>query len=228
MAKKKEERKSSKPKKNYLDLFFHPNKFLESIENDKEYWPILRVYLIITIISFIVSLTVQTFVLNLSGTIWQVLWGLILAIIIATIWSFAISGLCYLGAKLLKSKGEYFNIFKPVTYGLVILVIYGMISTILIGFFPIDNSILMKIQEVQDVTVVNNLYKQFFSQTGVIIYLLIFLISLVHWFIFSFTGIAKFHKISKGKAVGAIIVSLIGLIIVAFLISLLSLKALGA
>jgi len=68
------------------------------------------------------------------------------------------------------------------------------------NIFSTDISSLSQDQAIQ-------IWKDYFSQPGAIINLLINLISIIHIFVFMILGISKFQRITKSKASFAIILS---------------------
>jgi hypothetical protein len=205
----------------YWNLFFKPKKFLNDVENEKEYFPIFRTYLIFYLINFLLMSFISYFILKETFSNLDFLRGIVLSIFSASVYSFGFSGLFYLGTKLFRSKGSYFNTFKPVTYALIIGMVYSIIISIILGVVPVDNSILQSIQGSQDVEYLKSAYKSFFSQPGVILLTLLTLISFIHSFVFSVIGISKFHNISKGKSTMAILISSVTLfVLLVFLFAL--------
>jgi len=187
------------------NLLFKPTKFLNSIEKETRYQPILRTFVILYLIYFILTLIIGL-IFSGSSNIYQIIISFIYAIIVSAILPFLVSGFVYLGVKIFKGKEGFFNVFKPVTYSLVILTIYGLIMLLFSLIVPFNNIFSTDISSLsQDQAI--QIWKDYFSQPGAIINLLINLISIIHIFVFMILGISKFQRITKSKASFAIILS---------------------
>ena len=150
----------------------------------------------------------------------DILSGLIVAVIFSLTIPFAMSGIVYVGTRIFRSKQEFFNTFKPIAYALMIGVVYSIIVSLILIFLPIDSSMLDAIENSQDVDVVKAAYGEFLSQPGTIVNLVISFISLIHVFVLSTMGISKFHKMSKAKAGFSIVLSVVGALIIFVLIGI--------
>ncbi|MAG07564.1 hypothetical protein CMI46_02005 [Candidatus Pacearchaeota archaeon] len=201
-------------------LYFHPNDFFKSVEKEKNYWPILKSYMILYLIGFVISILVGLYLSLGEIDGFDILSGLIVAIIFSLTIPFAMSGIVYVGTRIFRSKQEFFNTFKPIAYALMIGVVYSIIVSLILIFLPIDSSMLDAIENSQDIDAVKSAYKEFLSQPGTIVNLIISFISLIHVFVLSTMGIAKFHKMSKAKAGVSIVLSVVGALIVFVLIGI--------
>ncbi|MEA3329928.1 MAG: Yip1 family protein [Nanoarchaeota archaeon] len=223
LKKSKKSNSISSGGKKIYELFFHPKEFLKNVENEK--WSVgILTYLALSLIAFLISMGIALISISLNfEVILSFFAGLSLKLILNFVFAVLLAGLFYSGTRIFKSKGKYVDILKPVAYALVIGVVYAIISSVILAFLPIDNSILENVQEAQDIEVLKLAYKQYIMQPGALIAFILILIALIHEFIFCSMGIARFHKLSQGKAGASIILSIIGFIALMMLIlSLLS------
>lgn len=199
--------------KKLKNLFLHQEKFLASVENEKDYRTIIRnffaIYFVYCLIVLIIGLINNAGEFGVVEMISGFLLGIITYFIIGIVTLFACSGIIYVGILIFRGRQGFFNTFKPVTYALVIIYIYMFFSLILSLFFPVSLSSLQNIQATQDTELVIQTYKEYFSQPGAIINLIIGLISIIHAFVFAVAGLSKFQKIKKLKAGFSIILSLV-------------------
>jgi hypothetical protein len=168
---KEEEIKSEKNSKfsfkipNIKKLIFKPNQFINSIEKESEYQPILTSYLFLYVIYFILSvilgLTVTAF--DLKST----LLGFTSVVIFSIIAPFFIAGIIHIFVLILKGKQGFFNTFKPVVYGLMIMLMYSflvLILTTLVHFaMPYDLTVLQNMQNSTDSEAQLVAYQEFIS-----------------------------------------------------------------
>lgn len=183
-------------------LFFEPKKFFETVSEEKDYMPILIffliAYVIYSIIGFISKIpsTPKNFLLIIT---------LISSLISAGIMGFAIpfvsSAINHLGVLIFGGKQNFFNTFKPSTYAAVISIIYGLFLTIILF-------ILNLISPTKDIT--EALEAGTFSWAmipipQIIFGLLILLISIIHLVYTEVIGISKFQKMTKTKALFAVL-----------------------
>ncbi len=188
-------------------LYFYPKEFFKSVEKEEDYFPILKIFIFFYLLSFIVSISVAFFFISNDFGIYDFIFAFITAIIFSFLYPFAISGIFHIGTKIFKTKKEFFKTFKPVTYALIVGAVYTILTSILIIFFPIDNSILYSAQQTQDMEILKQTYIEYFSQPGAIIDVVLTAVALIHIFALSIFGISKFHKITKSKAAAAIVIS---------------------
>lgn len=186
--------------KKLSDLLFHTKSFFKRVEKEKTYWAVLKVFLILTIISLILSLlkgynliAEQFSALPIAsafasmGIIGLSIFSILFSLLAVFIGSF----LVHLGVLIFGGKKGYYNTFKPVGYGMILSAIYGVIlgaiNLVLYWLFSVD------------------LY--------VSVPFLMFIVSiwiLIHVLYAYIIGIAKFQKITKLKAfLGIIIVPII-------------------
>src|SRR3989344_8467223 len=220
-VKKSEEKSDVKNKEsvsfkipNFKQMFLEPSAFLNSIEKQDKYQPLIRDFVVLYIIWFIISLIITAVSSNIlfnSGLLSSVILGFVNGIVFSVIAPFILAGITHLVLKIFKAKGGFFNTYKPVVYALMIAIIYGFIMLIvglIIQFtIPIDSSMLQIIKTVQDQNTVIQAYHAYIKQPGAIILLIINLIAVIHVFVFSVIGIMKFQKIQKVKAIFAVILA---------------------
>jgi len=190
------------------ELLFKPGRFLNSIESESRYQPILRVFVLFYMGYFILTLIINLFFTADSINIYQIIQSFLYAIIVSVVFPFLVSGFVYIGVRIFNGKQGFFNIFKPITYSLIILTIYSLIMIIFAVIVPFNNipaDALTSISQEQAMQV----WKDYLIQPGAMINLLINLISMIHVFIFSVMGISKFQKITKSKTAFALILSII-------------------
>lgn len=213
---------------NLKKLFFKPNEFLNSVEKENEYWPILSFLVLFYLISFLLSIILgvvnkgedisylQYIYSGIMGFIGSAIFYLVLPFIVALV--------VHLGVLIFGGRQGFFNTFKPMTYSLMIGIIYSFISLVIIFILqfiiPIDPNLITSMQNsqnVQDPKIIIDLIKQYFSQPLVIIGIIISIISMIHQFVFEVKGISKFQKISKIKAFLALILIPLTILVLIFL-----------
>jgi len=178
-------------------LLTDPAKFFKDASKEKGYWEVLRffvvVYVFATIIQLIVSIPLNK---NLFGSqlFAYLLSSLVVSIIYAFIGPFIASVIAHLGILILVRGKSFFSTFKAITYGMIVIVGYGVLASIIasIMYLASPNSI---------------------NLPGFIVNL-ITIIGVVHMLIVEAVGVSRHHSITKGKAFfGIILVPLIILII---------------
>lgn len=212
---------------NLKELFFHPTKFLNSIENQKNYEPILRGFIVLYLFYFIIS-SIQVLIFNGFDTVF-IIRSLLNTILLSIACPFIISGVTHLGVILFKGKEKFFNTFKPVTYALMISLIYSFIIIILFTIIkltmPFNTTMLTTIQPDSDPALVAQIYSDFFAQKGaiisIIVTIILFVIMTIHELFFMIKGIGKFQKLSKIKAGLAIIIPWVILLVIFVLLIIL-------
>jgi hypothetical protein len=213
MAGKKESKKNSYMSR-LNQLFFHPRKFIDSIENDKDYMKIMFFYVKIAIFSLILDFIFSTLILSYRGMLTlQNFLPLITSVVFSVGFAFAatfvISFVTHIGVLIFRGKNGYFNTYKPVSYSMVISSIYGILTivvTSLLGLiYPVNIS-------VADVT---QIYTSTEFQITMIASFIILAVSLIHMLYFQIIGLSRFHKISKLRAFfSAILIPLVLIILV--------------
>ncbi|MBS3092914.1 YIP1 family protein [Candidatus Pacearchaeota archaeon] len=220
-VKKSEEKSDVKNKEsvsfkipNFKQMFLEPSAFLNSIEKQDKYQPLIRDFVILYIIWFIISLIITAIASKVpfnSELLSGVVLGFVNGVIFSVIAPFILAGVIHIILKIFKAKEGFFNTYKLIVYALMIAVLYGFIM-LLVGLviqfiIPIDSSMFQTITTAQDQNVVMQAYKDYIKQPGAIILLIINLIAVIHILVFSVMGIMKFQKIQKVKAIFAVILA---------------------
>jgi hypothetical protein len=204
-------------------LFFHSEDFIKSIENEKDYQPILISYILIYLGYFIIR-SVSDFILQ-QTTLYDFAINFIGIVIFAVFMPFFASLMFHIFVKIFKGEKGFFNTFKPVTYVLIIGIIYSLILFIINSIFqflmPIDYTSLNNLKNTVDQAVISETVKNFFLEPRVIflmaINLIILAIQLIHQFKFLSKGFIKFQNLAKTRAVWAVI---FGALLIFFIICL--------
>lgn len=182
------------------ELFVDPSKFFKDVSKEKSYWNVLKlfvvVYIVATIIQILVSIPVNLKTLG-NQFLPFILTALISGIIFAFAIPFIVGILSHLGILLVGGKKGFFNTFKAITYGTIVIVGYGIISSVAESLILLFSS---------NVAISNFVI-------GVIS-----LIGVVHMLIVQSVGVSIFHSISRGKSFFGII--LIPLIIFIMMIAM--------
>lgn len=201
-------------------LMFSPGKIL----SQKEDWvDVLRFYFIVFFSYLIIGNLISLYYGNLN---WA---GFVLSFITSVIFTFLIvflvTAIAHLGVMILRGKKGFFETFKPVTYALTIVGVYMFISLIIaliIPFNALSQESLEYAQQIQDPELVNQILVDFFMQPGAIVSLILGILSLIHFLVFSIAGISKHQNISKVKSTFAIILGLLIFLVVLIFIAFLA------
>jgi len=189
-------------------LLFKPGRFLNSIEKEGKYQPILRTFVLLYLVYFILIFIIGLVFVGNSMNIYQIIQSFLYAIIVSVVIPFLVSGFVYLGVRIFKGKQGFFNVFKPVTYALMIFIFYSLIIFIFAMLVPFNNISADSLSSVSQEYAVQ-LWKDYLLQPGAVIYLVLNLISLIHVFIFLIMSISKFQKMTKSKSAFAVVLSAI-------------------
>lgn len=219
LAKEKKDEVKVKTKNSYLpkikDLFFKPKKFLSLIEGEKRYQVLIKDFMLIYILYFIIS--VLTGLVFQTPTWANLLMGFVTTVIAALVVPFVGAGIIHLGVLAFRGKKRFYETYKVGIYTFILMSVYSLILLIvqLIAWFilPYDMSILQQLQTIQDPAIASSLALAFLSQRGaklaIAIYAIVNIIAIVHGFIFYITGLSKYHEIKRWKAALAIILPLL-------------------
>lgn len=213
--------KESKTEHSYFgrvkQLFFHPTNFFKTVENEKEYSKIIFFYIKIALISIIFNLLVSVVIILVrpSGTsaavaILQQFFSSLLALGTSFLTPFIAAGLIHLGILIVGGRKGYLNTFKPTAYALSITIVYGILSVIVMGIIALaaPANTLDQAEILKNPAVI----------VSMIIYLIISLISFIHFVIAQIIGASKFQEISKLKSFLALVAA--GIIIALILVIL--------
>lgn len=220
-------------------LFFHPAKFFKTILNEKDYLPILLffviIYMISKIIGIIAFLPITLKFLELIPKDIEVssslfITNLVVSYISNFIYTAALafaspfigSAIAHLGVLIVKGKNGFINTFKPITYAMVIGVIYSTLLVIIVAVTliikPVDLNIFTSIESP------SLIWQSILPYLIILIpaVVIIGLVSFIHILYAEITGIAFFQKISKWRAfLAAFIIPIALLILVIIIIGIL-------
>ena len=192
-------------------LFLDPVNFFKLIQNEKKYFPILIFsvlgFLILDVIDIALKLTKVNYgAIGLKAyfVILIYIFGLIFSILISFIIPFITAGISHLGVMLLKGSKGFLETFKAVTFGTIVFIPYWMASLIVLSFAPLTKSLYF------NYLMLLNPYALFGITS--------FIIGLIHSTYVEVIGISQYHKISKLKALVAILV--IPIIIILILVTI--------
>ena len=213
-------------------LFFKPSAFLNSIEKEKDYQPILAFFVVLSVVYFIISALIGLFFKDISisylSYLKDTLLEFVLIVVSSIVQPFIFGGIIHLGVLIFKGKEKYFDTFKVATYSLVIWTLYYFILLILDSIIrialPFNASMLTQIATIEDPELVMELYLQFFAQPGALLSLIVSVVimiaAIIHQLVFLIKGISKYQQLPKIKAAGAVILPIIVAFIIAMLIAI--------
>ena len=181
-------------------LLTDANGFFKSVQKEKDYWNILKFYVLLValvqIVSFLIYIPSYLKQSNLLGIMG---FGFIINIAASLIFPFIFSAVFYLGVLLFKGEEGYFNMFKVSTYSMAVLSAYGFVSSIIIGiiswFIPPDFSSILQGG--------NSLV---YSLPVTIISGVIGFVGVIHFVYTLVNGMVFYQRLSPGKALASIIV----------------------
>jgi len=223
MAKEKKERYT----KRLESLLFKPDKFISSIEKEKDYSKPLFFYIKIAVFSIILEIVLSLAILavrkTLDSSAVNLLSSAIFSLVLAFALPFLLALIVHLGVLILRGKQGFFNTYKPIAYSLPITASYGILSLIIITILavtiPASSPLLSGDPSNLDIT-------QIFANKGFLISMIISLgisiISIIHSLYFQVKALSNFQKISKLRAFFSIILIPLVLLIIIVLIILLA------
>jgi len=196
-------------------IFLEPTSFFRQVKNEKGYLPILLYFFAAYILSSLVSFIFDfgDFKANMMKTAPFIpitaFFLILFVLIIAFAAPFIGAGISHLGIMIVGGAGKFFDTFKASTYASVLSPFYAIILEI-IGYF---NPFNLK----------NPVWPDFFN-VYTFLWIIIAIISTVHIFYVECTGLSQYHKISKTRALVAIliipiilfIILIIGILLFAF------------
>ncbi len=186
-------------------LLFHTKNFFSKIEKEKNYFPILLFFVIINTVAVLIQfLFTLPALLNLGSIIIikQSLSAIYnIALSFATPFIFAL--LIHLGVLIFGGRQRFFNTFKPLTYALVIGILYSLFYTLLSNIYnlvsPLDPSVMATLQaKIQSGLISFSDLAPLRARLGMM--LIIGVIAIIHSLYAGTIGIAKFQNIKKWKA----------------------------
>ena len=213
-------------------LFFKPSAFLNSIEKEKDYQPILAFFVVLSVVYFIISALIGLFFKEISVSylsyLKDSLLGFVWIVVSSIVQPFIFGGIIHLGVLIFRGKEKYFDTFKIATYSLAIWTLYSFILLILASIIrillPFNASMLEQIATIEDPELMMQIYSQFFAQPGallsVIVSAIIIIAAMIHQLVFLIKGISKYQQLSKIKAAGAVILPMMIAFMIAMLVAI--------
>ena len=104
------------------NLYFRPKKFLESVENEKEYFPVIKRFILFYI--FYIAVVLIYGIIIEETTLLGITKVFIFSLINAIATVFLIPSLVHLGVLIFKRESKLFDTFKPMVYSLILAVVY--------------------------------------------------------------------------------------------------------
>jgi len=188
-------------------IFFEPSVFFKSVRNEKRYLPILMYFAVAYILSSLVSLIFEfrDIKAGASGRFEGMIFGLIavfmliFVVIIAFAAPFIGAGISHLGIMIVGGAGRFFDTFKASTYASVLSPLYAIILEI-IGYLNPFNL---------NAPVWADLWN-----TYTFLWITIAIASAIHIFYIECVGLSMYHKISKIRALVAILLIPIAMLVI--------------
>mgnify|MGYP001587401973 CR=1 FL=1 len=175
-------------------LLVNPAKFFKDVSKEKGYWTVLKfyvpVYLAALVIQILASIPIYYGTPLFKVSILTGLLGIIAAFVGPFIGTFFVN----LGVLIVGGRKGFFNTFKAVTYGTLVVVGYGVLSSII--------SLLLFLMKLEG------------NPASVMLMTVISIIGVGHMLIASSIGVSIYHSISRIKAFfGIILVPLVILVL---------------
>lgn len=212
----------------YKLLFKSPTAFFKTVVKEKDYGTIMQSLAYIILISVIVDIVfnIPVMIVQGKGSI-EILASIPLALFSA-LFLFLIpyisAALNHIGVLIMGGRKGFFNTFKPSTYGIILYLIYGMLITIVSSLLFVMNPV-----DIEAVTAAEDFSLSDLPIHAIIVTSLIFIVAIVHVTVVEVIGVAKFQKLSNGRAFMAVfVIPLAIFLIIGIFIGLLFVIALGA
>ena len=159
----------------------------------------VKTYVWITILSTIITALIlrSNNPTSTGGMILNLLSGLIFSFVTP----FIFAGIIHLGVLIFGGKQGYFNTYKPSTYGAVLGMPYGIITSIL------SAALILRVGSSQ----ITDAY----TSPEYIGLMIVFIIQIIHVFYFEIAALAKYQKMTKMKAFLALIIIPLALLVLA-------------
>ena len=191
-------------------LFVDPVRFFKDVSKEKDYWTVLKffvvTYLAATLIQILASILIYYGApdFNLLDFILRIL---LFSVGYAFLGPFIVSAIAHLGILIVGGKKGFFNTFKALTYGILVVVGYGLISLIVSAIIVVSNVSISLV-------------------LASIIVWIILLTGSIHMLITQSIGVSAYHSISRIRAFFGIILIPILLIILFVVLGILSIMGL--
>ena len=182
--------------KKLKNLFSDPSKFFKDVSKEKDYWTVLKFFVVVYIVALIFNLLASIPIYYGTPVFMaSILIGLLLGIIAAFAGPFIGSFFTHLGVLIVGGRKGFFNTFKAITYGTLVVVGYGVLSSII--------SLLLFLLKLDG------------ESASIMLMSVISIIGVVHMLVTSTIGVNMYHSISRWKAFfGIILIPLVILIII--------------
>ena len=168
-------------------LFLDPVRFFKEASKEKDYWTVLKFF----VVTYLVAMLIQVLVsiptlLSLPGlAIWvSFLTAIFVGVVYAFVGPFIISGIMHLGILIVGGRKGFFNTFKAATYGTLVVVGYGLVTSIITNLF---------------------LLLDLYGTAANIFIFFPILIGSIHMLITQSIGVSMFHLISRTRTFFGII-----------------------
>ena len=198
-------------------IFFEPANFFKNVKNEKNYLPILMYFFAVYILSTLVSLIfefkdIKEDLMKSSQFasvifIVVVIFMLLFVVLIAFAAPFIGAGISHLGIMIVGGAGKFFDTFKASTYASVLSPLYAIVLTI-IGYLDPFN--------------INNPVWSDFLNVYTFLWIAVAIASTIHIFYIECTGLSQYHKISKIRALVAILLIPVAMIVILMIIIILA------
>ena len=199
----------------YKLLFKKPKEFFPTVQEEVDYWTVLKFYVIFGISGGIISLLFTLPLISKFPGV-SIVSNLISTITAPFIVPFIVAFIIHISVLIFGGRQGYFNTFKPITYATAIGVIYSVVGAVISGI----GYLVSPIGNITDITSLAQI-----QQPMVIAILagLVGLASMIHMLIASVMGVMFYQKMTKVRAILAVVVIPTGisvLIIILFGIAL--------
>ncbi len=206
------------PKSYFSQLFFlftSPKEFMKSISKENEYIPILVKLFLLSLVVIVIDGLSRIIITANPDILLEVL-TLIFSMMFMFVMPFVVAGMVHLGVLIFKGKQGYYNSFKPIAYGMMIGMVYGLFTGIIFlvwnviapmpAQFPLNSPL------------------SFFSFNVVmrlIFGFIVGIISLVHTLYAETVGIALYQKMTNLRAFFSVILIPVILLVLLLVIAIL-------
>lgn len=116
-------------------LFTHPTRFFKSVEKEKEYWPILIFFAVVSLISGVLGIlfSIPQIISYPKGEagLFTLPISFMMVVVMAFAGPFIVAGITHLGVLLLGGKQGFFNTFKPMTYAGIVYAMYSLLGSLI-------------------------------------------------------------------------------------------------
>ena len=168
-------------------LFVDPVKFFKDVSKEKDYWTVLKFFAVVYIAALLIQILVSIpTLLSLQRlAIWMsLLTAIFFGVVYAFVGPFIISGIMHLGILIAGGRKGFFNTFKAATYGTLVVVGYGLVTSIITNAF---------------------LLLAFYGIVANVFIFLPIIIGSIHMLITQLIGVSIYHSISRTRAFFGII-----------------------